>query len=94
MTTLTHWVSTTPLWPQANGLVERVNTWKAIPFLCGHSSLHDVVSSLSGVVSSLYDGVSPLRDVVLSLCCVVSPLCDVLSSLRGGVLSLCGFIIM
>ena len=69
--------------------------WKAITFLCGHSLLHDlvsplcdvvsslcdVVSPLRGVVSSLYDGVSPLRDVVLSLCVVVSPLCDVVLSL-------------
>ena len=69
--------------------------WKAITFLCGHSLLHDVVSPLCdvvsslcdavsplcGVVSSLYDGVSPLRDVVLSICVVVSPLCDVVLSL-------------
>ena len=69
--------------------------WKAITFLCGHSLLHDVVSPLCdvvsslcdvvsplrGVVSSLYDGVSPLRDVVLSLCVVVSPLCGVVLSL-------------
>ena len=53
------------------------SVWKAITFLCGHSLLHDVVSPLCYVVSSLCDMVSPLRDVVLSLCAVLSPLCDV-----------------
>ena len=80
-----------------------LNLWKAITFLCGHSLLHDVVSPLCdvvsslydvvsplrGVVSSLYDGVSPSRDVVLSLCVVVSPLCDVVLSLWDVVLPSC-----
>ena len=82
--------------------------WKAITFLCGHSLLHDVVSSLCDVVSPLCDVVlslcvvvSPLCDVVLSLCDVVLPLCNMVSPLRGlvsplrgVVLSLCGFVIM